>query len=530
VREAARQIEALKLHAQERARAQIMEVHLALLEDPDLVEPTEIALARGKSAAFAWQQAYMGHAARLERLDNPLLRERAADVRDVGQRLLALLAGVAPADMAVPEGAVLVADELTPSEMVIFDRVKLAGLATTTGGSTSHVAILARAKGVPAVCGVDENLLEVRDGVPVVVDGTQGLVRVDPDERVTARARSRIARQAEQRTAAQAAAFRDGRTRDGHRVEVAANIRNAQDAREAITAGAEGIGLLRSEFLFLGDRTEPPSEEEQADIYRAIAETVGKDRKLVIRTLDVGGDKPLSYLPLPREANPFLGVRGIRVSLENPALFLAQLRAILRAAPAGDMHVMFPMIATLEELREAKSLLAEAQRVVPHAVKVGIMVEVPSAAIIAEVLAREVDFLSIGTNDLTQYTLAMDRGHAQLAKQADALHPAVLRMIALTIEGAHEHGKWVGVCGGLASDPLAVPVLTGLGVDELSVGISSVGEVKATLARWTIDDCSELASQTLRLRTAADVREFLLKNIEPPEQDDELAAAARVLS
>jgi phosphocarrier protein FPr/phosphocarrier protein len=528
VREAARQIEVLKLHAQERARAQIMEVHLALLDDPDLVEPTEIALARGKSAAFAWQQAYQSHASRLEHLDNPLLRERAADVRDVGLRLLALLAGVAPADLAVPEGAVLVADELTPSEMAIFDRVRLAGLATTTGGSTSHVAILARAKGLPAVCGVEEGLLDLRDGVPVVVDGTQGFVRVDPDQDVVARARSRIARQAAQRTAAQAAATREGRTRDGHRVEVAANIRNVQDAREAMLAGAEGIGLLRSEFLFLGDRTEAPAEDEQAAIYRSIAQTVGKDRRLVIRTLDVGGDKPLSYLPLPREANPFLGVRGIRVSLEHPALFLTQLRAILRAAPAGDVHVMFPMIATLEELREAKALLAEAQRVVPHAVKVGIMVEVPSAAIIAEVLAREVDFLSIGTNDLTQYTLAMDRGHAQLAKQADALHPAVLRMIALTIEGAHEHGKWVGVCGGLASDPLAVPVLTGLGVDELSVGISNVGEVKAALSGWTFDECSELASQALRLRTAADVREFLVKNIERPEQDEELVAAGRV--
>jgi phosphocarrier protein FPr/phosphocarrier protein len=525
VAEAARQLEALKRHAPERSRAQILEVHLALLDDPELVEPTQAALAAGKSAAFAWREAFTSHAAKLEQLDNPLLRERAADVRDVGQRLLALVAGVTPSRAEIPEGSIVVAEELTPSDLAAFDRKRVAGLATTTGGSTSHVAILARAMGIPAVCGVDEAALALADGARVVLDGTHGTLRVNPDARDVSRTRARMERLAAQREADQAAAFAEGRTRDGHRVEVVANIRNVEDAREAVAAGAEGVGLLRSEFLFLGDRTEPPTEDEQAAAYLAVAETLGRDRRFVVRTLDVGGDKPLSYVPLPREANPFLGIRGIRFSLEHPDLFRTQLRAILRAAPVGNVHVMFPMIATLDELRAAKRLLAEEQRAVPHAVKVGIMVEVPSAAIVAEVLAREVDFLSVGTNDLTQYTLAMDRAHPQLAKHADALHPAVLRMIALTVEGAHEHGKWVGVCGGLASDPLAVPLLTGLGVDELSVGVPAIAPVKAGLARWTLDACTELASEALRLRTVAEVRELLAGRVDETGS----ATAERVL-
>jgi phosphocarrier protein FPr/phosphocarrier protein len=368
--------------------------------------------------------------------------------------------------------------------------------------------------GIPAVCGVDEAALSLPDGARVVIDGTHGLLRVNPDDRDVSLARERIARLAAQREADLASAFAQARTRDGHRVEVVANIRNVEDAREAVAAGAEGVGLLRSEFLFLGDRAEAPSEDEQAAAYAAVAETLGKERRLVVRTLDVGGDKPLSYLPLPREANPFLGIRGIRFSLEHPDLFRTQLRAILRAAPFGNVHVMFPMIATLDELRAAKRHLAEEQRAVPHAVKVGIMVEVPSAAIAAEVLAREVDFVSIGTNDLTQYTLAMDRAHPQLARQADALHPAVLRMIAMTVEGAHEHGKWVGVCGGLASDPLAVPLLTGLGVDELSVGVPAIAPVKAALGRWTLDACMDLATGALRLRTIGEVRSYLAEHVD----------------
>ncbi|HYG70235.1 MAG TPA: phosphoenolpyruvate--protein phosphotransferase, partial [Anaeromyxobacteraceae bacterium] len=473
----------------------------------------ERLLDAGKSAAFACQQAFQEHAAKLEGLESALMRERAADVRDVGRRLLVLLAGVAPTKVEVPEGSILVADELSPSDTAGFDRKKLLGFCTTTGGSTSHVAILARSLGIPAVCGIDEAALAIPNGVRVVIDGTQGTLRVSPADADETQVLERIARHEARVRADASAAFGLARTKDGHRVEVVANVTNAAEAREAVAAGAEGVGLLRTEFLF-GHRDAPPTEDDQAAEYCAVAEALGKERPLVIRTLDVGGDKPLAYLPLPKEANPFLGLRGIRVSLDRPELFRTQLRAILRAAPAGDVHVMFPMIATLDEVRAAKELLADEQRELPNAVKVGVMIEVPSAAVIAELLAREVDFFSIGTNDLTQYTLAMDRGHPKLARQADALHPAVLRMIAMTVEGAHEHGKWVGVCGGLASDPLAVPVLAGLGVDELSVSVPAIATVKATLGRWTLGECTRAATDVLRLRTTAEVRAYLSSHVE----------------
>jgi phosphocarrier protein FPr/phosphocarrier protein len=382
------------------------------------------------------------------------------------------------------------------------------GFCTTTGGATSHVAILARSLGIPAICGIDARALQLADGTPVVLDGSHGSLRRNPSADELEQARERIGREAARRETDKLAASKLAMTADGHRIEVVANIRNAQEARDAVAAGAEGVGLLRSEFLF-DARDTAPSEDEQAAEYCAVAQALGRERPLVIRTLDVGGDKPLSYLPLPKEDNPFLGLRGVRVSLERPDIFRTQLRAILRAAPLCNLHVMFPMIATVEEVRAARHILQDEAGDRAASVKVGVMIEVPAAALIAEPLAREVDFFSIGTNDLTQYTLAMDRGHPQLAKQADALHPAVLRLIGMTVEGAHQHGKWVGICGGIASDAMAVPVLAGLGIDELSVSIPAVGSVKAQLARITMSEARQLAVEVLRLGTAAEVREHL---------------------
>jgi phosphoenolpyruvate-protein phosphotransferase len=524
VREAARQVDALRRHVADGSKGQILGVQIALLEDPDLIDITEALLREGKSAAFAWREAYTRHAARLEQLESPLMRERAADLRDIGSRLLALLAGITQTQVEVPEGSILIADELTPSETAEFDRSRIVGFCTTTGGSTSHVAILARSLGIPALCGIDEAALQLPNGERVVVDGTLGSLRVGPDENQVKQVRQRIASQAAQHEADAAAAVGPGRTRDGH-VEVVANIRNLEDAREAIAQGAEGVGLMRSEFLFFG-REAAPGEDEQAAAYTAIAEVLGKERRFVLRTLDVGGDKPLPYLPLPPEQNPFLGMRGIRVSLAHPELFRTQLRAVLRSAPAGNLHLMFPMISSLEELRAAKQFLAEEQQTIQRAVKVGVMIEVPSAAVTVELLAREVDFFSIGTNDLTQYTLATDRGHPKLARFADALHPAVLRLVAMTVEGAHEHGKWVGVCGGLASDPLAVPLLVGLGVDELSVSVPAIVPVKATLSRWRFHECAGLATDVLRCRTTAEVRTMLTQQVE----EAAAVATARVSS
>jgi phosphocarrier protein FPr/phosphocarrier protein len=506
--EARQHIEALKAKLTDPSKAQILDAHLELLEDPDLNDMAIGSISEGKSAGFAWRAAFEQQASALEKLDNPLLRERAGDVRDVGRRVLALLAGMKQAQIDVPADSILIAEELSPSDTASLDRTKVLGFCTTTGGATSHVAILARSLGIPAICGIDEAALQLADGTLVVLDGSHGSLRRNPSADELEKARERIRRQTVKREEEKLAASKLAMTADGHRVEVVANIRNAQEARDAVAAGAEGVGLLRSEFLF-DDRDTAPSEDEQAAEYCAVAEALGRERPLVIRTLDTGGDKPLSYMPLPREDNPFLGLRGVRVSLDRPDIFRTQLRAILRAASIGNLHVMFPMVATIEEVLAAKKILLEEAGDRANSIKVGVMIEVPATALIAEPLAREVDFFSIGTNDLTQYTLAMDRGHPKLAKQADALHPAVLRLIGMTVEGAHKHGKWVGVCGGIASDAMAVPVLAGLGVDELSVSIPAVGSIKAQLARLTMDKARQLAAEVLRLGTAAEVRALL---------------------
>lgn len=506
------ELEALRRGEGNPSRAAILGVQRTLLDDPDLLEAVERMIEEGRSAAWAWKTGYEAHARRLEQLDLPLLRERAADVRDVGRRLLAALAGVGQSRLAVPAGSILVARDLTPSETAALDPEVVAGFCVVTGGPTSHVAIVARSLGIPAIAGIDEAALSLPDGTEVILDGTAGTLRVEPDEAELSRARERILAEAVQRESERAAAFQPAHTRDGaRRVEVAANIRTLDDARKAIAAGADGVGLLRSEFL-LGDRQEAPGLEEEAEAYLSIAKVVGVGNRLVVRTLDVGGDKPLPWIPIPREQNPFLGMRGIRVSLEDPERLRSQVRAILRAAEATDLHILFPMIASVDELRQASRIVAE-ERGPDTRVQIGVMIEVPAAAILADVLAREVDFFSIGTNDLTQYTLAVDRGHPVLGKRADALHPAVLQLIDRTVRAAHDHGKWVGVCGGIASEPIAVPVLVGLGVDELSVSVPAIGPVKAAVGRWSWEECTRLATEALACETADEVR-ALLRNAE----------------
>ena len=512
--EANRQLSEFKERFNDPAKVQIIEAHQALLEDPELIAASQAGIGRGESAAFAWRAACQSSAAQLEALQgNALLRERANDIRDVGRRVLSLITGIKTEAISVSEGSILIAQELTPSDTASLDPSKVFGFCTVTGGATSHVAILARSLGIPAICGIDDAVLQIEDGTEVVLDGTAGLLHYRPSEADIAVARERVERQAQQREDEKASAMEPAVTTDGHRIEVVANVRNAQEARDGVTLGAEGVGLLRSEFLF-DERETAPDEEEQAAEYVAVAQALGPERSLVIRTLDVGGDKPLAYLPMPKEDNPFLGLRGLRVSLENPAMFRAQLRAILRTARLTRLHIMFPMVATLDEWRKAKAtvdaILAEehlaAGRVDVH---VGLMIEVPSAALMAERFARESDFFSIGTNDLTQYVLAMDRGHPKLASKADGLNPAVLRTISLACEGAHKHGKWVGVCGGMASDPLAVPVLIGLGVDELSVSVPAVPTIKSLVRRLSLKDCQELAQEILQMGTATEVRACL---------------------
>jgi phosphocarrier protein FPr len=503
------QLEALQaqLHGQaDPAKAAIFAAHQELLEDPDMMDIAESAIAKGKSAAFAWQRAYTTHAERLAQLRNALLAGRANDLRDVGRRVLGIITGQPVEEPALPPETILIAEELTPSDTANLDRTRVLGFCTVGGGATSHVAIIARALDIPAMAGIEPRALDIEDGTPVILDGTRGTLRLDPDPQEIGRIKALKEKSAAKREADLAAADQPAVTGDGHRVEVVANIGGEEDARKAVEMGAEGVGLLRSEFLYL-ERSTAPTEDEQYQIYDDISAALD-GRRMIIRTLDVGGDKPLPYMPLPREENPFLGVRGIRIALDRPEILRTQVRAILRVAKTRRLGIMFPMISTLDEIRSVKGVLDEERDKLGRrdSIEVGIMVEVPSTAVMAAQFAKEVDFFSIGTNDLTQYTLAMDRGHPALASKADGMNPAVLRLIAQTIEGAHANGKWVGVCGGIAGDLQAVPILVGLGIDELSVSVPSVPAVKAEVRRRTLEECKALAQQALAQDTAADVR------------------------
>ena len=490
------------------AKAGIFAAHRELLDDPDLVEVAQAGIAAGKSAGYAWRRAYSAQVERLASLQHELLAARATDLRDVGERVLRLIVGEKPRQVEMPAETILVAEDLTPSDTATLDRSKVLGFATVLGGATSHVAILARSLDLPALAGIDPRALELEDGTPVVLDGSKGTLRVAPSEEEMARSKADLQRQVEHRKALLEKAHDAAVTRDGHRVEVAANVGSVADAEQAVSMGAEGVGLLRSEFLFMG-RATPPSEEEQAEIYSGVARALGPDRTLVIRTLDVGGDKPLPYLPIPKEENPFLGERGLRVMLTRPDLLRTQFRAILRAAGQARLMVMLPMVTTVTEFREARRVFEEERaRVGAGEVKLGIMIEVPAAALLAEAFAREADFFSIGTNDLTQYTLAMDRGHPKLAAQVDGLHPAVLRLIDATVQGARKHGRWVGVCGGIAGDVQAVALLVGLGVDELSVAAPAVPAVKDRVRELDLEECRALARRALDCETPAQVREL----------------------
>jgi phosphocarrier protein FPr len=496
-----------KLHAKaEPAKAAIFAAHEELLSDPDLLEIVESAIAKGKSAAFGWKKAITTHADRLAGLRNQLLAQRANDLRDVGLRVLSILTGAETKPQEYRPITVLVAEDLTPSDTAALDRSLVMGFCTTRGGSTSHVAILARSLGIPALAGIEPSALEIPNGTLVILDGNKGTLRLHatPEQVAGIRRAQEVAEQ--RRKANLARALEPAVTLDGRHIEVVANIGGLKDASQVRGLGGEGVGLLRSEFLFM-ERSDAPTEDQQFEMYKAIVQAVEPERPIIIRTLDVGGDKPLSYLPIPKEDNPFLGERGVRVGLDRPEILRTQLRAILRASVFGNVSVMFPMISMLSELRDVKAILAEeADSLGVRPVPAGIMVEVPAAAVMAEQFAREADFFSIGTNDLTQYTLAMDRGHPKLAPQVDGLSPAVLKLIAQTVIGARSAGRWVGVCGGIASDPCAVPILLGLGVKELSVSLPSIPTVKAQIRTLRIDACRKLAENALAAESAEEVR------------------------
>lgn len=491
------------------AEAAIFEAHCELLEDPELLQVVMVRIAAGESPARAWKAAVDERVVIIAALDNALLAARADDLRDAGGRVLRLMLGLGENHIALPEKpVVLIARELAPSDTSAFDPARVLGFGIVNGGPTSHIAILARAMGLPAIVGADESILTLAQNTTVILNGNDGCLVVEPNEALLAQAALEQRRWLEKRQAASEQANLPAATLDNHHVDVTANAGSVKGAAEAMKMGADGIGLLRTEFLFL-DRATAPSEDEQFDVYRQIAETMG-DRPVIVRTLDIGGDKPLAYIQMKPEMNPFLGERGIRLCLNRPELFNEQLRAILRAASHGTLRIMFPMVSDLAEVRAARFMIEELCRELnAPPVQIGIMVEVPSAALLADKLAPEIDFFSLGTNDLTQYTLAIDRAHPALASKHDGLHPAVLRLIAQTIDAAHRYGKRADICGELGSDPLAVPILVGLGIDELSVSVPAIPTVKAQVRTLNMADAQALAAQALTCSTAQEVRDLV---------------------
>lgn len=497
-------IEQLIQRSTAKAIREIFVTHQEMLADPELVDEVAQRLKQGESAAAAWMNVIEAAAHQQEQLKDALLAERAADLRDVGRRVLAQICGVE--DLVEPEEPyILVMDEVGPSDVARLDPARVAGILTARGGATAHSAIVARALGIPALVGAGDAVLLIKSGTQLLIDGQRGRLDVAPGEATLQRALQDRDTREQRLKAAAALRMEPAITQDGHAVEVFANIGDSAGTPAAVEQGAEGIGLLRTELLFMAHSSAPDEATQEAEYRHVLTDLDG--RPLVVRTLDVGGDKPLPYWPIDKEENPFLGVRGIRLTLQRPDIMESQLRALLRAADNRPLRIMFPMVGTVEEWRQARDMTERLRLEIPVAdLQLGIMIEVPSAALLAPVLAKEVDFFSVGTNDLIQYTMAIDRGHPTLSAQADGLHPAVLQLIDITVRAAHAHGKWVGVCGELAADPLAVPVLVGLGVDELSVSARSIGEVKACVRELNLIEARKLAQAALAVGSAADVR------------------------
>jgi multiphosphoryl transfer protein len=488
--------------------AEIFDAHLALLDDEAMLEPAVQAIDAGTPAEHAWHDAAAQVAARYRGLDSALLRERAADVLDVGRRVVGVLTD--ERDSIADHAGIVVAGELTPADAAGLDPARVAGIATAHGTATAHAAILARGLGLPAVVGLGDAVLGIPDGTQVLLDGEAGTLLVDPPDDVVREADARRRRAQERRVVARAQAHEPGVTRDGTRVEVFANLGAAGEAARAVELGAEGVGLLRTEFLFL-DRPELPTEDEQAETLREIAVALD-GRPLIVRTLDAGADKPLPALPMPSEANPFLGVRGIRMVLERPEILQRQFSAILRVAAEHPVKAMLPMVSTAQEIRAAREVLEQARRQtgVTVPLELGIMVEVPAAALTASGLAVEADFFSLGTNDLTQYTMAAERGNERLSSLLTGPQPAVLRLVQETVRAAGPRGRFVGVCGELAGDPASAVLLVGLGVTELSMAPGLVPEVKAALREVDLSTARTTAQAALQAEDGAAARALAL--------------------
>ncbi len=500
--------------------AEIFNAQKMMLEDPELVgavkSRVESELINVESALLETSEIF---ASQLEAIDDEYLSARALDIRDVTSRCLRNLLGNfdSPAS-SLTESAIIVADDLTPSDTVLLDKSYVLGFCTAKGGSTSHTAILARGLGIPAVVGAGEGISEIQPGDSLVVDGDAGEVVINPDEEQLTAFRGRQRKFLKIQAEAEAITHKPAITVDGHQVEVVANIGNEDGIKPALEAGAEGVGLLRSEFLFL-ERDNLPSEEEQYRSYKSIADAFG-EKPVILRSLDVGGDKDIPYIDMSPEDNPFLGVRAIRLCLERPELFKPQLRAALRAGYGNNLKLMFPMVASVEDVLNVRSVLEQCRtelreegQDLAEEMDIGIMIEIPSAAILADQLADVVDFFSIGTNDLSQYTMAADRTNARVATLASGFQPAVFRLIKMVIDAAHQKGKWVGLCGEMAGEILAIPILLGLGLDEFSMNPPAIPFAKRLIRSISMEHARQVAETALDLKSDGEIREYIQKAV-----------------
>ena len=485
--------------------AQVFEAHLMVLSDPELVGQVKDAITSQKvNAEHALKEVsdmFISIFAGME--DNPYMQERAADIRDVSKRILANLLGVKiPSPATIKDEVVVVAGDLTPSDTAQLNRQYVKAFVTDIGGRTSHSAIMARSLEIPAIVGTKEITSLAKDGDLIIIDGLSGAVFLNPSEDVVAEYRAKAEAFAAQQAEWEKLKDADTFTKDGHQVELAANIGTPKDLEGVIHNGAEGVGLYRTEFLYM-DSHDMPTEEDQFEAYKAVLEGMNC-KPVVVRTMDIGGDKELPYLPLPHEMNPFLGYRAIRISLNEPEMFRTQLRALLRASVYGKLRIMFPMIATLNDFRGAKALLLEEKAklvaegvAVSDDIQVGIMIEIPAAAVLAHQFAKEVDFFSIGTNDLIQYTMAADRMNERVSYLYQPYNPSILTLIKHVIDSAHKEGKWAGMCGEMAGDQTAVPLLVGLGLDEFSMSASSVLKTRSLISKLTLEDMKALADKAI---------------------------------
>lgn len=493
-------------------KAAIFDAHLLVLNDPEMLTPIKDKIRTEKvNAESAVKETADMFIGMFEAMENEYMRERAADIRDVAKRILSHLLNVPlPNPNLIKEEVIIVADDLTPSDTARLNRRFVKGFTTNIGGRTSHSAIMARSLEIPAVVGTKKATEEIQHGDLLIVDGISGEVHVNPDEELVAEYRRKQEAFVEQKMEWAKLVNEKTVTEDGHQVELAANIGTPDDLQGALKNGAEGIGLYRTEFLYM-DRNELPSEDEQFEAYKAVLEGMN-GKPVVVRTLDIGGDKHLPYLPLSEEMNPFLGLRAIRLCLERQDIFRTQLRALLRASVHGNLRIMFPMIATLEEFRSAKALLEEEKtkllqegRQVAEDIQVGIMVEIPATAVLADHFAKEVDFFSIGTNDLIQYTMAADRMNERVSYLYQPYNPVILRLIKNVIDAGHKENKWVGMCGEMAGDEKAIPILVGLGLDEFSMSASSILPSRSLIRRLNKKKMEQLAERVLRMSSSEEV-------------------------